>query len=201
MPFLSPPHRHLELRPGQPESVYVRRDFQITNVALGEELVDSNGRSVVKVTHSPINPVLLESDDEDSDDEDFDESEDEEDEEDESEDEVVQKTAKGGKKAAKEGKTVEEVSCDDVSCSCRRNCHSYVRNADPRAGHRQIEDDEDMEDDLSEGSDFSFDQPEATAVIAALTPGKVGRSRANSPFLHAVDKYIFCNRSNKSPPT
>jgi hypothetical protein len=127
MRLLSPPHRHLELRPGQPESVYVRRDFQITNVALGEELTDSNGRSVVKVTHSPINPVLLESDDEDSDDEDFDESEDEEDEDEESQDEVVQKAAKGGKKAAKEGKTVEEVSRDDVFCSCRRDCHSFER--------------------------------------------------------------------------
>jgi hypothetical protein len=39
----------------------------------------------------------------------------------------------------------------------------------------QIEEEDEEMDDISEGeSDFTFDEPEATAVIASLTPGKVG---------------------------
>lgn len=44
--------------------VFVRRDFQITNAALGEELVSKDGRSVVKVTHSPI-PLNFDGDSDD----------------------------------------------------------------------------------------------------------------------------------------
>ncbi|KAL1405046.1 peptidylprolyl isomerase fpr3 [Vanrija albida] len=80
----------LTLLPGEPVPIYVPADFEITNVALGEELRNETGRSVVKVTHNPIDPALLasDSDDEfDSDDEDFD-GELDEDEDDEDEDEI-----------------------------------------------------------------------------------------------------------------
>lgn len=66
--------------------MFVRRDFQITNAALGEELRSKDGRSVIKVTHSPI-PLYPEDDSDDeydsdmvigSDEEDDDEEDDEE---------------------------------------------------------------------------------------------------------------------------
>lgn len=75
----------LTLLPGEPVPIYVRRDFEITNAALGEELRSKDGRSVVKVTHNPLPPSAFDSDSEfDSDDEDFDgEDDDEEDDEEE----------------------------------------------------------------------------------------------------------------------
>ncbi|OCF40808.1 FK506-binding protein 4 [Kwoniella heveanensis CBS 569] len=54
----------LTLLPGEKYPIYVRRDFQITNAALGEDLKSADGRSVVKVTHNPIPSRALESDDE-----------------------------------------------------------------------------------------------------------------------------------------
>jgi FK506-binding nuclear protein len=96
---------------GQAENILVRRDFQITNVALGEEIADVNSRSVIKVTHSPINPMLLESDDEEDSEFDDDEDEDDEEEEDEVDEEVEEpKSKKGGKVSVLEGKTAKEVS-------------------------------------------------------------------------------------------
>lgn len=85
----------------------MRRDFQITNAALGEELRSKDGRSVVKVTHNPISPSLLESDDEWSD-----EDEDEEipSEEDVGEMEVEEVKQKKGKKAEKVEEEEEEDS-------------------------------------------------------------------------------------------
>ncbi|BEJ12223.1 hypothetical protein CspHIS471_0206830 [Cutaneotrichosporon sp. HIS471] len=55
----------LTLMPGERVPIYIRRDFQITNAALGEELADENARTVVKVTHSPIpiNLGMMDSDD------------------------------------------------------------------------------------------------------------------------------------------
>lgn len=44
------------LSPGEKYPVYVKRDFVIKNASLAEEIVDASGRSVVKVTHQPINP-------------------------------------------------------------------------------------------------------------------------------------------------
>lgn len=76
----------LTLVPGEPVPLYVRRDFQITNAALTEELRSNDGRSVVKVTHHPIPPSAFESDSEFDSDEEFDEDEDMEDSEESGED-------------------------------------------------------------------------------------------------------------------
>ncbi|OWZ47103.1 FK506-binding protein 4 [Cryptococcus neoformans c45] len=104
----------LTLLPGQQYPTYVRRDFQITNAALGEELRSKDGRSVVKVTHNPISPSLLESDDEWSD-EDEDEDEDEEilSEEDVGEMEVEEVKQKKGKKAEKVEEEEEDSEEED----------------------------------------------------------------------------------------
>ncbi|ODN81712.1 FK506-binding protein 4 [Cryptococcus amylolentus CBS 6039] len=105
----------MTLLPGEAQPVYVRRDFQITNAALGEELRSTDGRSVVKVTHSPIDPAMF--DDSDSEfDSDFDgeiDSDDEDDDEDMEEDE--EKPAKKEKKvaAAEEEGDDEEDSEED----------------------------------------------------------------------------------------
>ncbi|ADV21846.1 FK506-binding protein 4 [Cryptococcus gattii E566] len=95
----------LTLLPGQQYPTYVRRDFQITNAALGEELRSKDGRSVVKVTHNPISQSMLESDDEWSDD---DEDEDVLSEEDDEEMEVEDVKQKKGKKVEKEEEEEEE---------------------------------------------------------------------------------------------
>ncbi|KAK4686814.1 FK506-binding nuclear protein, partial [Tremellales sp. Uapishka_1] len=55
----------LTLLPGEKYPLYIRKDFTITNAALGEELVSETGRSVVKVTHSPIPPAAFDSDSDD----------------------------------------------------------------------------------------------------------------------------------------
>lgn len=90
----------------------MRRDFQITNAALGEELRSKDGRSVVKVTHNPISQSMLESDDEWSD-----EDEDEEilSEEDDGEMEVEEVKQKKGKKAEKVEEEDSEEEDEDES--------------------------------------------------------------------------------------
>lgn len=56
------------MKPGQPESVIPLGDLRITNVALGDELADQNGRTSVKLTYrGPKAPS--ESDEEESQDE------------------------------------------------------------------------------------------------------------------------------------
>ncbi|KIR68518.1 FK506-binding protein 4 [Cryptococcus bacillisporus CA1873] len=99
----------LTLLPGQQYPTYVRRDFQITNAALGEELRSKDGRSVVKVTHNPISQSMLESDDEWSDDDEG-ENEDVLSEEDDEEMEVEDVKQKKGKKVEKEEEEEEEDS-------------------------------------------------------------------------------------------
>ncbi|CAK9784564.1 hypothetical protein CC85DRAFT_283016 [Cutaneotrichosporon oleaginosum] len=85
----------LTLEPGVPVPIYVRRDFQLTNAALAEELDSETARTVVKVTHSPIPQHIFDSDDEDDEyDEDdmvvgSDEESDEDDELDEDEDDEM----------------------------------------------------------------------------------------------------------------
>ena len=83
----------------------VVRDFKITNAALGEEIADENGRSVVKIVHQPVNPREL-ADDSDSDDEFSDE--DFEDEEEEEVDMEALKAAINGKKSKKADAAEEE---------------------------------------------------------------------------------------------
>jgi hypothetical protein len=46
-------HRSLELAPGQRETVVPVADIKITNVALGDRVVDSTGRSTVKLIYNP----------------------------------------------------------------------------------------------------------------------------------------------------
>ena len=62
----------LTLIPGEKYPLYVKRDFTITNAALSDDLASTTGRSVLKVTHNPVNPAIYDSDSEiDSDDEDM----------------------------------------------------------------------------------------------------------------------------------
>lgn len=95
----------------------VQRDFKITNAALGEELADETGRSVVRITHQPVNPRDL-ADDSDSDDDDF--SFDDEDDEEEEEIDMEKlkaaingKNGKKGKKAEEEDEEEDEDEEDD----------------------------------------------------------------------------------------
>lgn len=109
--------RHLELLPGQSYPIMVQRDFKITNAALGEELADENGRSVVRITHQPVNPRDLADDsDSDSDDFSFDDEDDEEEEEIDMEKlkaAINGKNGKKGKKAEEEDEEEDEDEEDD----------------------------------------------------------------------------------------
>lgn len=52
------------MHPGvEPEEFVPQADLRVTNVALGDELADENGRTVVKLIH--MNPVAPDTDDED----------------------------------------------------------------------------------------------------------------------------------------
>ena len=128
--------------------MYIRRDFVLTNAALGEDLRSNDGRSVVKVTHQPLPPHF--GDDSDSEfDSDLDIDDDEELDEDEfelDEEEGFKLTPKPGKAEAN-GEVMDE---DD---------------------EEEEDDDEEDEDD----EDFSDDEEvEETNVICSLTAGKVG---------------------------
>jgi FK506-binding nuclear protein len=95
--------------PGEPVPVYIRRDFQITNAALGEELADESARTVVKVTHSPIPLNMMgDSDDEDYDDDMVVGSDEESDEDEEMEGEEDEEESE-------EGDEEEEGDSDDDS--------------------------------------------------------------------------------------
>jgi FK506-binding nuclear protein len=134
--------------------MYVRRDFQITNAALGEELRSESGRSVVKVTHNPINPAVFDSDSDSEDEEldseledelmdEFELDEEDDEEEDDEEEEVEAKVGKkvNGKKADVDGEDEEDEDEDD-----------------------EDEDDEDFSDD---------EDVLETSVLCSLTAGKV----------------------------
>lgn len=52
------------MQPGvEPEEFAPQADLRLTNVALGDELADENGRTVVKLIH--LQPVAPDTDDED----------------------------------------------------------------------------------------------------------------------------------------
>lgn len=55
--------RHLVLNGGEAKNFITPAAIQITNVSFGEEIADSNGRSVVKLSFASLSP----SDDEDED--------------------------------------------------------------------------------------------------------------------------------------
>ncbi|KAI0340886.1 hypothetical protein BDW22DRAFT_1359722 [Trametopsis cervina] len=59
----------LELKPGQTESFTPPGDLRITNVALGDELADENGRTSVKLTYQAPGAPIDDDDDEDEDEE------------------------------------------------------------------------------------------------------------------------------------
>ena len=65
--------RSSELTPGKEEVIVPVEDLKISNVALGDTLVDPNGRSTVKITYTA--PIFSNDEDEDED-EDKDEDED-----------------------------------------------------------------------------------------------------------------------------
>jgi FK506-binding nuclear protein len=137
----------LTLVPGEKYPIYVRNDFQITNAALSEELASKDGRSVLKVTHVPVNPAMYDDSDSelDSDEEFGDEDVPEEDEFELD----VEEGFKEVEKSAKKGKKVN----GDVSM--------------------EAEDEEEEESD--EDEDFSDDEEEVTNVICALTAGRVSQ--------------------------
>lgn len=60
--------RSLELKPGQTEEFNPPGDLRITNVALGDELADENGRTSVKLTYMAPDTSEEEHDNEDEDD-------------------------------------------------------------------------------------------------------------------------------------
>ena len=66
--------------PGGAKNVIPLRDLRITNVALGEELVDENGRTSVRLVYIGPSADSDEEDEEDEKDEDKDEEKDDEDE-------------------------------------------------------------------------------------------------------------------------
>lgn len=55
------------LTPGKEEIIVPQADLRITNVALGEQLSDANGRSVVKLTYTTL--ISVDNTDDDDDDE------------------------------------------------------------------------------------------------------------------------------------
>jgi FK506-binding nuclear protein len=143
----------LTLVPGETYPIYVKNDFQITNAALSDELRSADGRSVLKVTHVPVNPAMYDDSDSelDSDDEDMMIGDDDLPEEDEFELDVEE----GFKEVDKKTKGAKGAKSADVSM----------------ATEEDDEDDEELDDD--EDDDFSDVEEEVTNVICALTAGKV----------------------------
>ncbi|WWC64352.1 uncharacterized protein I303_106962 [Kwoniella dejecticola CBS 10117] len=161
----------LTLIPGERYPLFVRRDFQITNVALGEELKSADGRSVIKVTHNPIPANALESDseydsefDSEFDDEEIDDEEDDEEEDEDEEDEEPAAESKASKK-------LEEIK-------------NIVEDADMDGDDDDEEDDEDFSDDES---DIEIEE---TNVIASLTAGRTEQATVNLTFVEG-DVVIF----------
>ncbi|OCF61043.1 FK506-binding protein 4 [Kwoniella mangroviensis CBS 10435] len=163
----------LTLLPGERYPLFVRRDFQITNVALGEELVSKDGRSVVKVTHNPIPSSALESDsefdsdeyDSEFDDEELDDEEDDEEEDDEEEDDEEEEEKP---KAAKKADGVKKGEVD-----------------------AEMDEDEDSEDEDYSVDDSDLDgEIEETNVITSLTAGRIEQATVNLTFVEG-DVVIF----------
>ena len=102
----------LTLLPGEPVPIYVRRDFEITNAALGEELRSTDGRSVVKVTHNPIPPSAFNDSDSEFDSED--EDDDEEDEEEDDEEEIAKEDGEGSEDDDEDMDSDDEDFDDDI---------------------------------------------------------------------------------------
>lgn len=148
----------MTLIPGETYPMAVRKDFQITNAALGEELKDNNGRSVVKVTHEPLPSAFFEASD----------SEDEYDSEidgDLPSDEFELDSEEGFKKIRKDKEINGEVS----------EAAAADEEDDEEDEDFEGDEDDDEEDDEDEDmSDLEDDELLETTVLCALTAGKVG---------------------------
>ncbi|KAK8853036.1 hypothetical protein IAR55_003737 [Kwoniella newhampshirensis] len=167
----------LTLLPGEKYPIYVRRDFQITNAALGEELRSADGRSVIKVTHNPIPAAALDSDSEsDYDSEDDEELDSEEeaalraeyglDSDDDDEEEDAEAEAKPKSKKA------EKIEVDGEDEDSEED-----ENFEGGSG-----DEEDSEDDSEFDSDLD-DELEETSVLCSLTAGKIEQASLNLTFV------------------
>ncbi|WVF73210.1 hypothetical protein IAT40_008029 [Kwoniella sp. CBS 6097] len=157
----------LTLLPGEKYPIYVRRDFQITNAALGEDLKSADGRSVVKVTHNPIPSRALESDDEY--DSEFDS---------EFDDEELDSDL--------EGDELEDQEEEEAEVEVKPKAGKKAALLAAAAAAAEEEDDEEMDDDEEDDeddSDFSDDEIEETNVICSLTAGKVEQSIVNLTFV------------------
>ncbi len=60
--------RSKTIEPGEPVEIELLADLRITNVALGDDIVDEKGRTTVKIIHRPMGSEG-DSDDEDEDEE------------------------------------------------------------------------------------------------------------------------------------
>ena len=151
-------------RAGERTPLFVQRDFCISNAALGEELADEKGRSVVKVTHQPLPAGFFDDDSE----EDSDEEEDEE--------EFELDEVEGFKATPKKESAKAKV------------------NGDAEDEDEDEEDEEDEEDDEvmdSDDSDFELDSDdgmEQTNVLCSLLAGRVSviTSRSDCILIHAL---------------
>ncbi|WWD19449.1 FK506-binding protein 4 [Kwoniella shandongensis] len=153
----------LTLLPGEKYPIYVRRDFQITNAALGEELRSADGRSVIKVTHNPIPAGALDSD---SDDSDYDS---EDDEELDSEEEAALRAEYG-------------LDSDDEDEEADEEEKPKSKKAEKIEVDGEDEEDDDEEDSEDDDEDFE-DELEETSVLASLTAGKIEQASLNLTFV------------------
>lgn len=139
--------------------MHIRKDFQITNASLGEDLKDPNGRSVIKVTHEPLPSAFFE----DSDSED-DEEYDSEIDGDLPSDEFKLDSEEGFKKVRK----------------AVVNGGSKVAAGDDEDDEEEDDDFEGAEDDSEDDEDMSDDDEDdelmETTVLCALTAGKVSHT-------------------------
>lgn len=132
----------------------IRKDFQITNASLGEDLKSKDGRSVVKVTHEPLPSAFFE--DSDSEDDEYDSEIDG----DLPTDEFELDTEEGFKKIRKDG---SKKTNGDVAVDAEED--DEEEDEDFEGEDDDSEDDEDM-------SDMDDELLEQT-VLCALTAGRV----------------------------
>jgi len=129
----------------------VPHDLVLTAAALGEELTSETARSVIKLTHVPVNPRDLDSDSEidsdfDSDDEEVDEDQ----------DEFELDVEEGFKKIEKMDEDGELDGEDE-----------------------EVDDEEEDDEDEDDEDDDDFDAVEQTVVLCSLIAGKVEQAPLN----------------------
>lgn len=173
---------HLEVPAGEEVPMLVRKDFQLTNAALTEEIGDINDRTVVKVMFQPTVPR----DDDDEDDDEFDSDDeddidldqlDEEDLASDADDDEELKALKRGLRAKKAtGEAIED----------------EIVNGDVDEEEDDDEDDEDEDDE----DDITIDEEPVDVAVCALTPGKIEQVQLNLVF-NEDDVVVFKNLGKK----